>query len=137
MDFELQTICIIRPAYFTVAVLLLLATTIASGISAVIATTRRVRGPKIVSPHVIKFHVGVVLVWVIYAVVVLFASTRDRGVLREYEQTTGKVAPAVRAAMNRETRTVATFGGGCAVVGMLSMLAWRGMARRGPHENVA
>lgn len=137
MDFELRTICIIRPAYFTIAVLLLLATTIASGISAVIATIRRIRGAKIVSPHVRKFHVGVVLVWVMYAAVVGFGSIRDRRVLREYEQTTGKVAPAVRAAMNRETRTVATFGAGCAVVGMLSMLAWRGMARRAPHEHVA
>ncbi|HEX8410442.1 MAG TPA: hypothetical protein VF883_16370 [Thermoanaerobaculia bacterium] len=127
MNFELQTICIIRPAYFRIAVLLLLATTIASGISAVIATAGHIRGAKIVSPHVKKFHVGVVLVWVIYAAVVVLGSIHDRGVLREYEQTTGRVAPAVRAAMNRETRTVATFGAECAVVGMLSMLAWRGM----------
>src|SRR5687768_14056033 len=125
MHFELQSICVIRPAYFSIAVLLLLATTIASGISAVIATIRRIHGSKIVSPHVRRLHVGVVLAWVTYAAVVGMGVLRERHVLREYEQTTGKVAPAVRAAMNRETRTMVAFGAGCAFVGLLSMLAWR------------
>lgn len=136
MDFEFQTVCTIRPAYFRIAVLLLVAATIASGISAVIATLRRIRGAKVVSPHVRTFHAAVVLVWVLYAVVVAFGSYRDRRVLQEYEQRTGRVAPAVRAAMNRETRTLATSGVACGVVGMLSMLAWRGMAKRASHEHV-
>lgn len=137
MDFELQTICVVRPVYFTMAVLLLLASAVASGISVIIAMMRRIRGAKVVSRHLATFHVAVVLVWVIYAGVVGVAWLGDQRVLREYEQTTGRVAPAVRAAMSREARTTAMLGAGCAVVGLMSMLAWRGMTRRVSHEPVA
>jgi hypothetical protein len=137
MDFELQTICVIRPAYFTVIVLLTIVATIASGISGVIATIRRMRGEKIVSANARKLHVAVILVWVTYAVVVGVGMIRDRQFLRDYERTRGKAAPAVREALNRETGTVITVGAGCAAVILLSMLAWRDVASRGTHDHIA
>ena len=137
MDFELQSICVIRPPYFTTAVLLLFASAIASGISTIIALKRRIRGDLLVSPPVVKFHIGVILVWLAYAAVLGVGWAGDRRGLQEYERTAGKVAPAIRAAMNREARVVSTFGLACAGVGLLSMVAWHGIGRRSPDPHAA
>ena len=136
MDFEFQTICVVRPLYFTIAVLLLLGTAIASAISVIIAIKRRISGTKVLSHHLSTFHASVVVVWAMFAVVMGIGWVRDRHVLQDYEQTAGREASAVRAAMNRETKTVAMFGVGCVVVGLSSMLAWRGVAQRAPADRV-
>ena len=134
MDFELQTNCVIRPAYFNAVVLLLLAATVAGGISIAIACTRRMRGRAVAPKNLKAFHIAIAMVWLAYIVVVVIGWTGARRVLHEYEQSTGKVAPALRAAMNRETRSDALVGGVCVGVGLLSMVAWRGIPRRGEHD---
>jgi hypothetical protein len=134
MDFEIQTICVVRPAYFSAVFLLLLASTVACGISIAIACTRRMRGRAMAPKHLKAFHIAVAMVWLAYIVVVVIGWAGARRALHEYEQSTGKVAPAVRAAMNEETRSAALVGGVCLGVGLLSMVAWRGMSRTGGDE---
>jgi hypothetical protein len=134
MDFEIQTICVVRPLYFTVAVLLLFSAAVASAISLLIATYRRARRQNVVSPHIDLFHQAVLIVWLTYASVLVVGFVRDANALRDYQRTGRNVSPAVRAAMKREQNAVIAFGAGCAVSGVLSMLAWRGVPRSQHHS---
>lgn len=132
MDFE--TVCVMRPLYFDITVLLLLAGATASGVSAVIAISRRLRGTRVVPASIVKFHHGLVLVWLVTAVILGTAWLGDHRALRVYEDSAGATAPSVRAAINRDA--VATLGVAvlCAGIGLLSMLAWRGIPPRGDDE---
>lgn len=134
---DLQTACVFRPTYLTVAFLVLVVAAIASGISAVIAFMRRSRRDSAARGWINILHIGVGAICIAYFAAVGLRWGADVRSLEDYERRTRTSAPAVRAAIHGQTRSEALAGMAAVAILAVSVLTWRGVAaRRAPGGNV-